>query len=231
MELFGDECDLIVCSNAGIIPLEFCTCYPYMDYDSQSSDPDLSDAHKEKFYSRLSMFLHRFKWKKVVGLFSPYEGAAEVWNNCSIKNGRLFPTPYQYSRALLPEEFAGYSQRFYKLLCKSALMSIRDYFGIRAAKLTQKLEISRSSSLDHILREVVDKDLKSGVGYGMTDLKKLILKRGGHFDDSYMVKVIKVNCGESIKYQLKGHNLLRKIDGLFYKNDGVEIQNPYRKLF
>lgn len=69
-ELYADSCDLIICSNGGIIPIQYEECYPYMTYD----------AHGEKMYDevyiritaqRLLKFFELKHYKKIVFNFRP----------------------------------------------------------------------------------------------------------------------------------------------------------------
>ena len=91
IENFGDKADLIICSNGGIIPIEFESCYPYLTYDAHGN------AKYDKFYinvcyRRLMRFFEVFEYKKIVFDFRPklrnrlaalafkrdYKGAAEI---------------------------------------------------------------------------------------------------------------------------------------------------------
>lgn len=70
IELFGDNADLIVCSNGGIIPMEFWNCYPFLTYDAHGQ------AKYDRYYIRyvynnLMKFFNKFHYDKIVFNFRP----------------------------------------------------------------------------------------------------------------------------------------------------------------
>lgn len=71
-ENFGTHCDLIICSNGGIIPMEYMNCWPYMTYDAHSS-AKFDDLYNELFERRLVKFLNKYSshWDKKVFTFLP----------------------------------------------------------------------------------------------------------------------------------------------------------------
>lgn len=71
-ENFGNYCDLIICSNGGIIPMEYMNCWPYLTYDAHSS-AKFDDLYNELFEKRLTKFLGKFGncWEKKIFTFLP----------------------------------------------------------------------------------------------------------------------------------------------------------------
>lgn len=71
-ENFGSDCDLVICSNGGIIPMEYMNCWPYLTYDAHSS-AKFDDLYNELFERRLVKFLSKFGpyWEKKVFTFLP----------------------------------------------------------------------------------------------------------------------------------------------------------------
>lgn len=76
---FGDCSDLIICSNGGIIPMQYMYCWPYMDYDAHG-DASTDELYKELFERRLVKFLGKFgdSWEKKIFTFIPTSRNKEV---------------------------------------------------------------------------------------------------------------------------------------------------------
>lgn len=76
---FGTECDLIICSNGGIIPIEYQYCYPFMTYDAHG-DHKTDELYKQKFKERLDKFLkvHGDSYEKIIFSFLPSSRNREV---------------------------------------------------------------------------------------------------------------------------------------------------------
>ena len=66
---FGGDCDLIVCSNGGIIPMEYMCCYPFLEYDAHR-EPKYDELYNERFEYRLETFLEKFGANYKVKVFS-----------------------------------------------------------------------------------------------------------------------------------------------------------------
>lgn len=115
IEKFGDDADMIVCSNGGIIPLEFESCYPYLTYDAHG-EGKYDKLYINTMYRRMSIFFEKFKYKKIILNFRPnmrnrigalafqrdYKGDAEVIilptkeiygdiQKAGFPEGRMFP--------------------------------------------------------------------------------------------------------------------------------------------
>lgn len=69
---FGYCCDLIICSNGGIIPMEYMNCWPFLSYDAHG-DSSTDELYKELFEKRLTKFLGKFGdcWEKKIFTFIP----------------------------------------------------------------------------------------------------------------------------------------------------------------
>lgn len=80
-ENFGGVCDLIICSNGGIIPIEYQFCYPFTVYDAHG-DSKTDELYKQKFKERLDKFLevHGDSWDKIIFSFLPSSRNREVVN-------------------------------------------------------------------------------------------------------------------------------------------------------
>lgn len=70
IELFGNDADMIICSNGGIIPIEFESCYPYMTYDAHG-EGKWDRQYINTCYRRLNEFFGKFHYEKIVFNFRP----------------------------------------------------------------------------------------------------------------------------------------------------------------
>lgn len=64
------DIDLIVCSNGGIIPLEFENCYPYLTYDAHG-EKKYDKIYVKITYARLRIFFEKFPYKNIIFNFRP----------------------------------------------------------------------------------------------------------------------------------------------------------------
>lgn len=70
IELYSDKADLIICSNGGIIPIEFEDCYPYLTYDAHGQKK-YDDIYIEYTYNRLMKFFQNHHYKNIIFNFRP----------------------------------------------------------------------------------------------------------------------------------------------------------------
>lgn len=70
MECFGKDVDLIVCSNGGIIPIEFWECYPFLTYDAHGQSK-YDRYYIQYVYRNLMKFFNKFNYDKIVFNFRP----------------------------------------------------------------------------------------------------------------------------------------------------------------
>lgn len=70
IELFGEKADMIVCSNGGIIPLEYESCYPYLTYDAHG-EGKWDKVYINTCYRRLNEFFDKFHYDKIILNFRP----------------------------------------------------------------------------------------------------------------------------------------------------------------
>lgn len=91
---FGDVADLIICSNGGIIPIEYQYCYPFLTYDAHG-DSAYDELYKEKFKDRLDKFLalHADKWDKIILSFLPSSRNREVIKDYDKGNDKFYVVP------------------------------------------------------------------------------------------------------------------------------------------
>lgn len=70
IEKFGDDADMIICSNGGIIPIEFESCYPYLTYDAHG-EGKWDKVYINTVYRRLMEFFGKFEYETIVFNFRP----------------------------------------------------------------------------------------------------------------------------------------------------------------
>lgn len=62
---YKDDVDLIVCSNGGIIPIDFEECYPYLTYDSLG-EKKYDKLYTKKTYVKFKMFFEKFDYEYII---------------------------------------------------------------------------------------------------------------------------------------------------------------------
>jgi hypothetical protein len=227
IKIFGDFCDLIICSSAGIIPLQYENYYPFNSYNSDGTADELSDYSKNLFKERLIRFFEIFHWEKIVFLFSPYEGAADVVNNMlNLDNAVQLPTEELWLRSKHnSKEFIGYSLRYCKLLSLGCVQAVGDFFGVNIPYLHQNF--NRKLSLLDVIKDVYE-NMELNVGYSRAQLIDKIIGYNGQYDKSYISKVINGNIVgvPDYKYYIKNKNYFIKVGNLYFKNGSkVKIKN------
>lgn len=70
IETFGDAADMIICSNGGIIPIEYESCYPYLTYDAHG-EGKWDKMYINVCYRRLNQFFNKFHYDLIVFNFRP----------------------------------------------------------------------------------------------------------------------------------------------------------------
>lgn len=231
IKIFGSWTDLIICSSAGIIPLEFENCYPFNTYDSHSGhegDESLSEYSKNLFEYRCRTFLTKFKWKYVIFLLDPFEGASDVVNHLGMNNVRQFPSAWAW-RNVTEADFIGYSLRFCKVLNRLTLIQIQDWIKQDIPYLKEN-KFDREMSLLDVIKEIYDK-MEENRGYTKAEIHEWI-NTYGKYDKSYRYKVIAGNVVgvQDYKFYIKNNNYFVKIGKLYYKNTGKPVKLR-KKLF
>ena len=69
-EEFENDCDLIIASNGGIIPITFEECYPYLTYDAHGQK-QYDQMYIEYLYRRLMKFFTVFNYEYIIFNFRP----------------------------------------------------------------------------------------------------------------------------------------------------------------
>ena len=61
-KLFGESVEFVVVSNGGIIPIEYETSYPFMEYDGGGFDPNIKERFQIAMEHRLRRFFENFNY-------------------------------------------------------------------------------------------------------------------------------------------------------------------------
>ena len=102
-KLFGQNADLIICSNGGVIPIEFDDCYPYMTYDAHG-EGKWDKLYVTICYRRLMEFFTKHHYDRIVFNFRPSMRnriAAQAFKENFKGNSEIFilPTEEAYQKA------------------------------------------------------------------------------------------------------------------------------------
>lgn len=103
IEEFGSDADLIICSNGGIIPIEFESCYPYLTYDAHGMS-EFDDLYVKITYERLMLFFNKHHYDRIVFNFRPTlrnRKSALMFKQTYKKGSEILilPTPMVYEAA------------------------------------------------------------------------------------------------------------------------------------
>lgn len=220
IKIFHSFCDLIVCSNAGVIPLEFENYYPFYSYDSDGTAEELSEYSKELFRTRITKFLQIFHWKRIAFLLNPYEGASDVVHGLPFDNVQQFPSYYVWD-STEQGDFIGYSLRYCKVLNRRCLEEIEDWFG-KDIPYLKTYSTRRLASLFDVMEEIYNTKLESNVPYTKQQLVQFVQDYDGGYDRSYIYKVINGNVKgvPDYKYYIKNNEYFILEGGRYFKNDG-----------
>ena len=138
-ECFGDVCDLIVCSNGGIIPSDYWNCYPYLTYDApHTPSGKWDDLYCEIFGRRLKQFLSKHPYDKCIFLFTPdTRNYKSILKN--LESGwKLLPTPEMYRKTIdLEDVFIGIPRKSFGVLGVDCLLEIEKICGYSPALHTR----------------------------------------------------------------------------------------------
>lgn len=70
LKRYKETTDCIICSNGGIIPIQFGSCYPYMTYDAHAQKK-YDKTYIAYCYMNFNKFFNKFPYKKIIFNFRP----------------------------------------------------------------------------------------------------------------------------------------------------------------
>ena len=106
IELFGADCDMVVQSNAGIIPQKWFTSFPYLNYEGEPTIVG-TPLYKEVLGKRLHAFLTHHPYPYILANFRPHqrntgpniEVLDRLKESGTIKDFSVIPSVELYERA------------------------------------------------------------------------------------------------------------------------------------
>lgn len=140
-EHFGDVADLVICSNGGIIPIEYMCCFPFMEYDAHRANAGTDQLYKDKMKERLTRFLDKFgkDYEVIIYSFLPSSRNAEAIREMNGAGGVLLPTHEVY-RDIIDNGCPGVNSRRYPQCARQAIDEMAKHLGVEI-----KLPFSRNS--------------------------------------------------------------------------------------
>lgn len=141
-EHFGDEADLVICSNGGIIPIEYMCCFPYMEYDAHRNNSSSDELYKQKMKDRLNKFLDRFgdHYETIIYSFLPTSRNADVIREMNGAGGVLLPSQEVY-RKCLDEGSPGVNVMRYPQCSHQVLNEMRQHLNLDNPKQLTTVEL------------------------------------------------------------------------------------------
>lgn len=130
-EHFGDVADLVICSNGGIIPIEYMCCFPFMEYDAHRANAGTDQLYKDKMKERLTRFLDKFgkDYEVIIYSFLPSSRNAEAIREMNGAGGVLLPTHEVY-RDIIDNGCPGVNSRRYPQCAKQAIDEMAKHLGV-----------------------------------------------------------------------------------------------------
>lgn len=237
-ELFGNECDLIICSNGGIIPVNYMNCYPFHDYNAPHEGNKWDDLYKQVFERRLVTFLEKNRkyYDKLCFVFIPdtrnYTSIEKLQKTNNLFEGSaLIPDRETYKKVLNNEDlYIGFPVQRYPTLSTSVLLQMDDYLQTHSSKLQKLIQSyankpNKDLGVRDILQQVYDK-MEFGRGYQMTELLQMGMTISSVYKSSTITGGVKASTNN---IELKGtglgqynRNLFHKHGELFYKFGSLE---------
>lgn len=140
-EHFGDVADLVICSNGGIIPIEYMCCFPFMEYDAHRANAGTDQLYKDKMKERLTRFLDKFgkDYEIIIYSFLPSSRNAEAIREMNGAGGVLLPTHEVY-RDIIDNGCPGVNSRRYPQCARQAIEEMAKHL-----KVDIKLPFSQKS--------------------------------------------------------------------------------------
>lgn len=130
-EHFGDVADLVICSNGGIIPIEYMCCFPFMEYDAHRANAGTDKLYKDKMKERLTRFLDKFgkDYEVIIYSFLPSSRNAEAIREMNGAGGVLLPSHEVY-RDIIDNGCPGVNSRRYPQCARQAIDEMAKHLGV-----------------------------------------------------------------------------------------------------
>lgn len=231
---FGKSCELIVCSNGGIIPMEYMNCFPFLDYDAPYTE-ELNEEYKRLFILRLKNFLDNFSFEKIIFIFKPNSRNYEALMELPMPhNSILIPSLEMYENIKngIQDRYIGVSRTRDILCCDSILCEIKKFFRVDSDYLDmlhEKYPSGSKVSMDDLFKELL-KELEFNQGYSMQELISKIVSLDPIYSKCYITKSINAHT-ENIMSEFNKEPNLFYLDGLYYLIGSNKKMQKHKKLF
>lgn len=219
---FGKDCDLIVCSNGGIIPLEYQLCYPFPVYDAPHTEK-YTPLYNEIFKRRLKMFINKFDkyWEKKCFVFLPNSRNYRSIQEMDLSNSCLLLDSDDLKKIQNKEDlYIGIGRRRQPLTSHLCLKRIEEYLDISSdylKELTQKYTQTSNIPMKELMFKTRD-SLILNQGYTYSQLVSEIKQISNIYSNLYINKSVRANTiNLPTPEKLPEHNLFYYKKGLFYK--------------
>ena len=130
-EHFGDVADLVICSNGGIIPIEYMCCFPFMQYDAHRANAGTDQLYKDKMKDKLQRFLDKFgsNYEIIIHSFLPSSRNAEAIREMNGAGGVLLPSQEVY-RDIIDNGCPGVNSRRYPQCARQAIKEMAEHLKV-----------------------------------------------------------------------------------------------------
>lgn len=128
---FGDVADLVICSNGGIIPIEYMCCFPFMQYDAHRENAGTDQLYKDKMKDKLQKFLDKFgdNYEIIIYSFLPSSRNAEAIREMNGAGGVLLPSNEVY-RDIIDNGCVGVNSRRYPQCARQSIEEMAKHLGV-----------------------------------------------------------------------------------------------------
>jgi hypothetical protein len=231
---FGKSCELIICSNGGIIPIEYMNCFPFLEYDAPHTK-EFTPQYKRLFVNRLNKFLDKFSFEKIIFIFTPNSRNYEALLEFPLPdNSILIPSlkMYENIKKGIDDRYIGVSRTRDILCCDTILSYIKRFFCIESNYLDilyEKYPNSPKPSMDSLFNKML-KTLEVDKGYSLEQLISKIISLNPIYSRVYISKTIKGHT-KNIESEFNKEDNLVYVDGLYYLLNSDKKKDKHKKLF
>ena len=236
-KIFGNDCDLIVCSNGGIIPMQYMCCYPFLTYNAPHQGTKHDELYMEVMERRLKLFLEKNSkyYNKMCFTFIPDTRNYKSIQRMNISNSKLIPDKETYENALKNDIFIGFNKSRYPLCNYTILNQMMDYLTVNSSYVDELVEKYKNKTNPHLnifdsVKQVFN-ILETNKGYELNELVKRCSNICDCHLDTSIVSTIKwstINIDISGHYKSLDRMLFYYENGLFYKLTNPEEYKNYK---
>lgn len=228
-KFFGTDCDLVICSNGGIIPMDYMYCYPFLNYNAPHEGNAWDELYMKVFERRLCAFLEKNNkyYKKRCFVFIPetrnYRSIEKLkLTNSLFMESALIPDRKTYRKVLNGEDlYIGFPIQRYPTLSYSVLLQIEQYLGIRSTsfhELVKQYEnkINKDMNIRDVIKHIYE-TIDYSEGYTINELIQMGMNICNVYKPSYIASGVKASTN-NIDMKVSGYGQYNK-NYFYYEND------------